>query len=76
MAYFRLYFLDRSNHIEHFREFEALTDAAAIAQSEEWRGAEAMELWSGRRRVKSWEAFGSSPEALARSAVRTLRLAP
>lgn len=75
MAYFRLYFLDRSNHIEHFHEFEALTDDAAVAQSEEWRGAEAMELWSGRRRVRSWEAFARSPEGIARSAVRTLRLA-
>ena len=75
MAYFRLYFLDRFNHIGHFREFEATTDAAAVAQAEDWRSTEAMELWSGRRRVRSWDALGRSPEAIARSSVRTLRLA-
>ena len=74
MAYYRLYFLDGHNHIEHFREFEAPTDAAAIAQSAEWRGLNAMELWSERRKVRSWEALGLSPESRARSAVKAMRL--
>lgn len=76
MAYYRLYFFDPHNHIEHFREFEAITDARAIEQSDDWRALNAMELWSGRRRVKSWGAIGTSPEAKARSALRTLRLVP
>ena len=75
MAYYRLYFLDALGHIRQFREFEAITDAAAARQSEEWRDLRAMELWSGRRRVKRWDALGLSPEARARSAVRTVQLA-
>ena len=52
MAYYRLYFLDRSSgHIDHFREFETLTDADAVGQAEIWREASAMELWCGRRKV-------------------------
>jgi hypothetical protein len=74
MAYYRLYFLDRHNHIEHFREFEANTDKTAIEQGSEWRDLNAMELWSGRRRVMSWSALGASPEARARSALRALRI--
>ena len=32
MLYYRLYFMDRfSGHIDHFREFEAEDDAAALA---------------------------------------------
>ena len=75
MAYYRLYFLNSEQHIEHFREFEAISDATAIEQSDDWRASNAMELWSGRRRVKAWDALGLSPEARARSALRTLRLA-
>ena len=74
MAYYRLYFFDCGAHIEQFREFEAITDAKAIQQSHEWRGMNAMELWSGRRRVKYWEALSASPEARARSTLRSLRL--
>ena len=33
MAYYRLYFLDGFGHIEHFREFEAQTDLAAIVRA-------------------------------------------
>ena len=33
MRYYRLYFMDRfSGHIDHFREFEADDDAAALAR--------------------------------------------
>lgn len=56
MAYYRLYFMERlTDQIEHFREFEAEDDTAAIVVSEGWRGKRAMELWSGRRKVKRWE---------------------
>jgi hypothetical protein len=75
MAYYRLYFFDCGAHIEHFREFEAITDTKAIQQSDEWRDTSAMELWSGRRRVKYWEALSASPEARARATLRSLRLA-
>jgi hypothetical protein len=74
MAYYRLYFLDGRSHIEHFHEFEADTHAAAVAQADEWRTLNAMELWSGRRKVKRWEALSLSPEARARSVLREIRL--
>lgn len=73
MAYYRLYFFDRGGHIDQFREFEAPDDAQAVARAAEWRDLEAMELWSGRRRVKRWEAYALAPEARARSAVSALR---
>ena len=38
MRYYRLYFMDRfSGHIDHFREFEAVDDDAALAIAESWR---------------------------------------
>ena len=38
MLYYRLYFMDRfSGHIDHFREFEAADDEAALALAEQWR---------------------------------------
>lgn len=73
MAYYRLYFLDHSNHIEHFREFEAFNDFEAARQSDDWRGPQAMELWSGSRKVASWNRLGNSPEAVARTALRVVR---
>lgn len=73
MAYYRLYFLDGFGHIEHFREFEAPTDLAAIVQADEWRDLGGMELWSGGRRVRHWLPQTVSPEARARLAIRTVR---
>lgn len=73
MAYYRLYFLNGSNRIEHFREFEAITDLVAMAQADEWRTLGAMELWSGQRKVRRWEPLQPSPELRARSATRALR---
>ena len=74
MAYYRLYFFDRfSGHINHFREYEAADDAAAVAIGGGWRELDAMELWSERRKVKRWEALALVPEMRARSAVSTLR---
>ena len=74
MAYYRLYFFNRfSGHIDHFREFEAADDAAAVRQSADWRELEAMELWRGRRKVRRWEAYDFAPEVHARSKVSALR---
>ena len=37
MLYYRLYFFDRfSGHIDHFREFEADGDGAAVNLAERW----------------------------------------
>ena len=55
MAYYRLYFLDGSGSIEHFREFELQHDVVAIHQAAEWRKNQAMGLWTGARMVKRWD---------------------
>jgi hypothetical protein len=73
MAYYRLYFLDGFGHIKQFREFEAQSDAIAVAQAEKWSTQSAMELWSERRKVRSWESQALSAEARARSMLRAIR---
>jgi hypothetical protein len=56
MRYYRLYFLDRfSGHIDHFREFEAEDDQAALATAEGWREGQPMELWNRERKLKHWD---------------------
>jgi hypothetical protein len=55
MRYYRLYFMDRfSGHIDHFREFEAADDEAAVVIAEGWREDRPMELWNLERRLKQW----------------------
>ena len=55
MLYYRLYYFERfSGHIDHFREFEAMDDAAAIALAERWSDGRQMELWNRERRLKRW----------------------
>jgi hypothetical protein len=45
MPHYRLYFMDAlSGEIEHFREFEAEGDVAAISVAEGWREDRPMEL--------------------------------
>ena len=61
MPYFRLYYFDRfSGHIDHFREFDAEDDGAAVAVAERWNDGRPMELWNRERRLKQWENAGSS----------------
>ena len=61
MAYYRLYFLDGfTGHIEHFREFQAESDDAAIAYAEDALGRNPMELWCEHRKVMYWA--GRQPE--------------
>ena len=63
MLYYRLYYFDRfSGHIDHFREFEAAGDAAAIELAERWRNGRPMELWNRERRLKRWEAVTSATD--------------
>lgn len=55
--YYRLYFMDRpGGHIDHFREFEAVDDAVALALAEKWRNGHPMELWNRQRKLKHWDA--------------------
>lgn len=60
MAYYRLYFFDGTDRIEHFREFELSDDLLAIQQSAEWRCAAPMELWTGTRMVRRWDRVPNS----------------
>jgi hypothetical protein len=56
MRYYRLYFMDRfSGHIDHFREFEAEDDAAALMIAEGWREDRPMELWNRELKLKRWD---------------------
>jgi hypothetical protein len=74
VAYYRLYFFDLgSGHIDHFREFEAPSDSAAVAQSADWREPGAMELWCCGRKVRHWDAYALMPEVRARSTVSAFR---
>ena len=55
MLYYRLYFMQRfSGHIDHYREFEAVDDEAAIAIAEKWREDGPMELWNRERKLRHW----------------------
>lgn len=63
MSYYRLYFMDRfSGHIDHFREFEAETDEAAVALAEQWRNGRPMELWNRHRKLKRWSEAAVLPD--------------
>ncbi|HVU31435.1 MAG TPA: hypothetical protein VHE36_13645 [Sphingomicrobium sp.] len=56
MLYYRLYYFDRfSGHIDHFREFEAESDSAAIELAERWADGRPMELWNRQRRLQRWD---------------------
>lgn len=56
MGYYRLYFMDRvSGHIDHFREFQAEDDDAALEIAERWRENVPMELWNLERKLKHWD---------------------
>lgn len=57
MLYYRLYFFDRfSGHIDHFREFEAEGDDAALALAAGWGDGRRMELWNRDRLLMRWPA--------------------
>jgi hypothetical protein len=55
MAYYRLYFVQRG-HFVRFEEIEAEDDAAAVARAGQRIGPLSLELWCGRRKVRSFEA--------------------
>ena len=57
MHYYRLYFMDPfSGHIDHFREFEADDDMAALEIAQSWSDGRPMELWSRNRKVRRWDS--------------------
>ena len=55
MAYYRHYRLaEPGGKFVGFEEIEAEDDAAAVRRAEEFAGRQALELWCGKRRVKSF----------------------
>jgi hypothetical protein len=68
MRGYRLYFMDRfSGHIEHRREFEAESDAAAIAIAEGWFADQPMELWLNSHKLKRWEPSSAGRSEMVRA---------
>ncbi len=64
MGHYRLYFLDRSDHIRHALSLECRSDAEAIDLIEDHKDGRSMELWQGARRVARIEADVSPQAAL------------
>ena len=53
---YRLYFLQGAERrISFSHEFEAKDDEQAIRTAESWREGRGAELWSGSRKVRSWD---------------------
>ena len=64
MGGYRLYFMDRfSGHIDHRRDFVADSDAEAVAIAHGWFAGSPMELWSGHRKLRRWEAEALAPQS-------------
>ena len=63
MPGFRIFYVDGSSgHITGSQDFAAEDDLDAIRQAEDYRTGSAMELWSGPRRLKTWEAINPPAE--------------
>lgn len=59
LVQYRLYFLHRSDgRITFSHEFEASDDERAIRIAEGWREGRGAELWTGARKLRSWEPDG------------------
>jgi hypothetical protein len=57
MPGFRIFYVDGSaGHITGSHDFNAADDLDAIRLVEEYRTCSAMELWSGARKIKSWDS--------------------
>lgn len=57
MPAFRLYFMNPfDSHIDRFFEFEAESDLEALRTVQIASGEQPMELWSGQRKVRRFEA--------------------
>ena len=56
LTQYRLYFLQSVERlISYSHEFEAEDDEQAIRIAEGWREGRRAELWSGTRKLKSWD---------------------
>ena len=55
VRHYRLYFLDRKDHIRHALSLECENDAAALRLVEEHKHSGRLELWEGARQVARFE---------------------
>lgn len=63
LAYYRLYILSRPDgRFVGFEEIEAADDVEAARLAESHLGRQPLELWCGKRRVKSFPSIGD-PDA-------------
>ena len=63
MPAFRIFYVDASSgHITGSQDFNADHDLDAVHQAEDYLTGSAMELWSGTRRIKAWEATSRPAE--------------
>jgi hypothetical protein len=59
MAYYRLYRLaEPGGKFVGFEEIEAADDADALRQTEAFAGSQALELWCGKRKVRTFAPEG------------------
>jgi hypothetical protein len=56
VAHYRIYFLDRNDHIRHALSVECTDDAEAVELLQRHSDGRGMELWQGARRVARIEA--------------------
>ena len=61
MIYYRLYLVNPdSGRFTGFEEIEAPDDVGAVHLAAQYGGAQALELWCGKRKVKSFPAVTSA----------------
>jgi hypothetical protein len=56
VAHYRIYFLDRNDHIRHALSVECDGDAEAVELAQSHGDGRCLELWQGARRVARIEA--------------------
>ena len=63
MVYYRLYLLNPANgRFVGFEEIEAPDDVAAVHMASNYVGSQSLELWCGKRKVKSFPARQKTSE--------------
>ena len=64
MIYYRLYRVNPANgRFVGFEEIEAPDDVEAVHRAAHFAGSQALELWCGKRKVKSIPVKPDDPEA-------------
>jgi hypothetical protein len=60
MQSYRLYRIDKSDHVQITLNFEAKNDLVAFAQAQKMRASQTVEVWQGERRIGRIENQSSS----------------